>query len=92
MPNDIAFITLLEQYVFSVADQFIEGATDKEQTCLITLFNTVGNSSSSNNRPDELPLKDATRPEITSSITHITQLDGQRKTSVNKSRRKESSK
>ncbi|SFE92894.1 hypothetical protein [Spirosoma endophyticum] len=55
MSADIPFISLLEQYVFCVAAQFIGMATKEEQASLINLFNTIDKSSASGNRPDELP-------------------------------------
>jgi hypothetical protein len=54
MSADIPFISLLEQYVFCVAAQFIVTATKEEQASLIDLFNTIGKPSPSGNRPDKL--------------------------------------
>ncbi|WP_461116037.1 hypothetical protein [Spirosoma jeollabukense] len=55
MPTDVQFISLLEQYVFCVATQFIVVATKEEQTSLINLFNTIDKPAVSGNRPDQVP-------------------------------------
>ncbi|CAN5119392.1 hypothetical protein BH09BAC4_BH09BAC4_07970 [soil metagenome] len=55
MPTDIQFISLLEQYVFCVAAQFIVVATKEEQASLINLFNTIDKPPASGSPLDELP-------------------------------------